>query len=356
MLVLFAFAFIAMVSVVGLVVDGGNLMVQRRTAQNAADAAALAGARALARATSATDSTIAAAICAYLVANKYRWAPTATAEFIDATGASVSAIGLTSDCQGVQSPVLIPGSASGVKVGATIGSIPTYFLAVAGIKTQSVSAVASGAASQLTSITPGGPIVAGCGGSMYENGGGTYDGTVNIFVGGIPPNINYAAYTGRTFKLLGRDLRNGTSGPNTPPAYPTNPACPRAGGTGGFWGAINSTGAIALPADITTLTGDYDVSSAMQSMCTATGQAIPTFTSSNCYLPVPITGPSGNGSSYAHIVSFGCMQIFGRGGSQNDRWDGVLATPSKCPAPPGSTFAPWSFAGGSAILAVALSS
>ncbi|MEA2547769.1 MAG: hypothetical protein QOE42_367, partial [Chloroflexota bacterium] len=48
MLVLFALALSAIVLMVGLVIDGGNALVQRRGAQNAADFAALAGARIIA--------------------------------------------------------------------------------------------------------------------------------------------------------------------------------------------------------------------------------------------------------------------------------------------------------------------
>ena len=42
-MVMFALALVGILAMVGLVIDGGYLYVQRRTAQSAADAAALAG-------------------------------------------------------------------------------------------------------------------------------------------------------------------------------------------------------------------------------------------------------------------------------------------------------------------------
>ena len=46
-LVLFTLALVAMIAMVGLVIDGGAAYAQRRAQQNAADLAALAGANAL---------------------------------------------------------------------------------------------------------------------------------------------------------------------------------------------------------------------------------------------------------------------------------------------------------------------
>lgn len=44
-LVIVALALFALIALVALAIDGGNLMAERRRMQNAADAAALAGAR-----------------------------------------------------------------------------------------------------------------------------------------------------------------------------------------------------------------------------------------------------------------------------------------------------------------------
>src|SRR5947209_6769625 len=57
-IVLFAIALLAMLAAMGVAIDGGELYVQRRTAQNAADAAALAGSRAMQQATVLPTSTV----------------------------------------------------------------------------------------------------------------------------------------------------------------------------------------------------------------------------------------------------------------------------------------------------------
>ncbi len=74
MIVLFALALIALVLVIGLVVDGGFAFAQRRTAQNAADFAATAGARVVALArlgdtVNGADGNVQGAITAVLASN-----------------------------------------------------------------------------------------------------------------------------------------------------------------------------------------------------------------------------------------------------------------------------------------------
>jgi uncharacterized membrane protein len=49
-LIVIAVVMIGLIALMGLAIDGGNLFLQRRNAQNAADAAALAGTRLLAQA------------------------------------------------------------------------------------------------------------------------------------------------------------------------------------------------------------------------------------------------------------------------------------------------------------------
>lgn len=74
MIVLFALVLTVVVLGVGLVVDGGNALVQRRGAQNASDFAALAGARVIAEwidgdTTNGTDANVTAAIVNAVAAN-----------------------------------------------------------------------------------------------------------------------------------------------------------------------------------------------------------------------------------------------------------------------------------------------
>ena len=75
MIMLFALSLTAILLVVGLVIDGGYALVQRRSAQNAADFAALAGARIVAEkvggdATNGTDANVQAAIVNSILVNK----------------------------------------------------------------------------------------------------------------------------------------------------------------------------------------------------------------------------------------------------------------------------------------------
>src|SRR5438067_12850681 len=90
-LVMFALALVGLLSLVALVIDGGYLYVQRRTAQSAADAAALAGTAELSTATSQANSTVGSAVCTYAHANAFGINPTVThAYFVDTSSNKIS--------------------------------------------------------------------------------------------------------------------------------------------------------------------------------------------------------------------------------------------------------------------------
>src|SRR5437868_12475407 len=91
-LVMFALALVGLLSMVALVLDGGYLYVQRRTAQTAADAAALAGTLELSRATAPTgNTTIATAVCNYAQTNTFGITPQITnAYFVDTNANPIS--------------------------------------------------------------------------------------------------------------------------------------------------------------------------------------------------------------------------------------------------------------------------
>src|SRR5258707_13048388 len=75
-LLIFGFGVFGLVALIALVLDGGNVSVQRRTTQLAADAAALARARELRGANPSTPvSVIAAAITSYAQAHAFGVAP-----------------------------------------------------------------------------------------------------------------------------------------------------------------------------------------------------------------------------------------------------------------------------------------
>src|SRR5258705_8109080 len=74
MVVMFAISLVVIVLAVGLVIDGGNALAQRRGSQNAADFAALAGARIVAEyiggdVTNGTDANVQASMNNSFAAN-----------------------------------------------------------------------------------------------------------------------------------------------------------------------------------------------------------------------------------------------------------------------------------------------
>ena len=139
-LVLFAVASIGVVLMVGLVVDGGFALVQRRASQNAADFAALAGARVIAEriggnTTDGTDANVQAAISTTVASNG--GAPVTFGApdgpiYVNSAGASVGYVGAGA----------IPTSAVGVQVAASRSWAP-FFLGIVGVQQWSAGAVAT---------------------------------------------------------------------------------------------------------------------------------------------------------------------------------------------------------------------
>jgi len=147
-LVLFGLALVGLLAMVALVLDGGYLYVQRRTAQTAADAAALAGTAELSHATSATgDTSIGPAVCKYAQANSFGIAPNITnAYFVDTNGNQITgyAIALPPACGGTGGTTTIPWGgntgANGVHVDV---NIPYHTLLAGMIGVSNITAAAS---------------------------------------------------------------------------------------------------------------------------------------------------------------------------------------------------------------------
>jgi len=118
-MVVFALSLLAMVAMLAVVIDGGFLYVQRRTAQTAADAGALAGARALRELSSL--STISTSARTMAANNAFGTTPTVECVYlVDTSGAALGT--LYSDASAT-CPSGTPGSingASGVHVDVTI--------------------------------------------------------------------------------------------------------------------------------------------------------------------------------------------------------------------------------------------
>ncbi|MFQ6101926.1 MAG: pilus assembly protein TadG-related protein [Anaerolineae bacterium] len=142
-LVIFVFALVSLLVMVGLALDGGMVFLQRRRMQNAADAAALAGTRLLAEAIcgeGADDAAIAAEANYYAESNGVRDTDgvagngvngNVVADYVDADEAVLGRVGDGS----------IPIGATGISVTVEI-SQSTYFVSLVGIDTAGASAYA----------------------------------------------------------------------------------------------------------------------------------------------------------------------------------------------------------------------
>jgi hypothetical protein len=140
LLVVFALASMTILLAVGLVIDGGNALVQRRASQNAADFAALAGARIVAlkiggNTVDGTDANVQAAITATIAINGAApvsfQAPDGP-RYVNDSGAQLEYVGNGS----------IPLGAVGVMVNSTRSWRP-FFLGIAGFGQWSASARAT---------------------------------------------------------------------------------------------------------------------------------------------------------------------------------------------------------------------
>jgi Flp pilus assembly protein TadG len=149
-LVLFAGALTVIVLCVGLVVDGGYALSERRVAQNNADFAAMAGARVIAEwvtgdTVNGTDANVKTAITTAIAANgatALTFGASGSPQYVGSNGAIVPSAGSAASYVGNGT---IPAGTAGVKVGASVGWQP-FFLGIIGVNrwTASASATAKG--------------------------------------------------------------------------------------------------------------------------------------------------------------------------------------------------------------------
>ena len=134
--VIIALAMVGIIAMMGLIFDGGNVYIQRRHMQNAADAAALAGGRAMAleRAkgvTNGDDSRVQQAVLNYA---SYNNAGTGwNAIYVDANNNQVDLVG--------NGYIPFGRGATGIRV-TTNTSFPTFFLGMVNIPSAPASATA----------------------------------------------------------------------------------------------------------------------------------------------------------------------------------------------------------------------
>ncbi|HLZ25759.1 MAG TPA: pilus assembly protein TadG-related protein [Chloroflexota bacterium] len=260
--VMFGLSMLAIIPLMGLIFDGGNIYVQRRTVQNAADAAALAGTHAMMKAVSpenpvAPDLTVADAVCKYLTMNSFgsdaQHTPTASAHFVDTSGTMLLPLVelLPANCSGTRSNS-IPNAAAGVKVDATIGPFPTFVAGFLGkglaggqgagiaqsIATASATVQASVVVAFDTSNAPF--IICGVGTALSDSTLGTPD-TESILITTSPAAID-PAFVGHTYLI-----HSGTSAtPITNCGYI---------GFKGLADQVNNFGVKSLPTNLVATTG-----------------------------------------------------------------------------------------------------
>lgn len=135
-MVIMVFGMIVLLVVAGLAIDGGTVFMERRHAQNAADAAALAGARTLAEAvcgkTGVDDAAILAQVIDFVAKNKVSDPESSVrADYVDGRTSVLGPVGGGT----------IPVGATGISATVDIER-STYFMSLVGIDTSAASAYA----------------------------------------------------------------------------------------------------------------------------------------------------------------------------------------------------------------------
>ena len=141
---------VGLIALMGLAIDGGNLFMQRRRAQNAADAVALAATQVLAKAfcdDTVTENDVEAAIAQYAESHDMNSVDTTIlADYVEDDGTVIRAVG--------DPPGRIPIGTQGISV--TVASdYATYFVVIVGVDTAAASAQATALTGQ-TRVVLGG--------------------------------------------------------------------------------------------------------------------------------------------------------------------------------------------------------
>jgi hypothetical protein len=337
-MVLFGLSLVGIMALLALVFDGATIYLQRRTAQNAADAAALAGTRTLENATTSPGNAVAVAVCTYLQANSFGALPTATAYLVDGNGQYVQPLDLTNGaggaaCSGSPASSILAG-AGGVHVDASI-TFRTFVLGtlqrLLHVGPQDwLTARASATAHVWDQSVDGNNLApfATCGGHAPIDTNGTL---ANLFISGTT-TIDPALYDTTTVILEDSQINAGSAGwlKNYPP-----PACPDDSGSSWKGDADPPDSQVTLPANIPTVHGNRATD--VGTPCTNTGQPDPDL--GTCYLWVPVTD-NHNADRTAHVVVLACMQMVDMLG--DPKWAGILKDPAFCPYTPFQANWTWS--------------
>jgi hypothetical protein len=177
-MILFVLAFAALCLMVGVVIDGGYGLTQRRAAQNAADFAALAGARIIAEKIggdleNGTDANVRLAIEKSIALNGARpipWGPPSGPVYVTQTGDTITWVG----------GGWLPSNAVGVRLSASMTWQP-FFLGIMGVSSWTASAEATARGG--FRLNPGGAFPFGVAEAFF-NGRSTCDGPIAPGSGG----------------------------------------------------------------------------------------------------------------------------------------------------------------------------
>jgi hypothetical protein len=164
-LALFALSLTVMILGLGLVIDGGNALSQRRASQNASDLAALAGARIVAEWVSGdtnngSDANVVAALNASIAANggtSLTYGNPSGPRYVDKNGAFT----------GWVSGGSIPANSVGVKVSSTRSWTP-FFLRIIGMTNWAATADATARGGYAAGGPPGGVFPAGVAEAFFQ--------------------------------------------------------------------------------------------------------------------------------------------------------------------------------------------
>ena len=319
---IFALSLVAILAMAGVVIDGGNIYVQRRTAQNAADAAALWGTRALLAATNESDSTIGPEICKYANSNAFGVTPTPKAYFVGVDGVSNTEISLPCVAGQTANNWIPNGVVAGIHVHINI-PFHTYLAGIIGVANVTAEADATAQVGAMTGINADDAPVAGCG-VMMDTGSQS---APDIFVQPLPqsglPVIDYPTWLNHTFILQSSQLWK----------HSQHPPCPIYNSGNGDWkGTIDGSGTITINSQIGTYVPTVNGNSAadLTTPCLNAGMHDPA-QGGLCYLAIPITDGNNpqSGQGLAHVVAFACMKVFA-GGTGNDLWDGTIVDARNC--------------------------
>jgi len=168
LIVLFALVSTVLLLGVGLVIDGGYALAERRASQNASDFAALAGARVISEwvaldATNGTDANVTAAITNSLAANGAQpvaFGPPDGPVYVTSNGLPNGFVGSTPGGA-------IPFATAGVRVASSRSWTP-FFLGLIGVNSWTASSSATAKGGFSTSGPPGSVFPAGVSQATYE--------------------------------------------------------------------------------------------------------------------------------------------------------------------------------------------